>query len=246
MDAFLDSQRLGALEAGMTAEGKPVGELHDAVLSAIQAPIDSLIDPGVQVRPGVAVDRWDVPDRDRAILKAFGLPRGPLLAPAPQDAEEPLLTPNIAGEPEGLLANADDRLYLLGVYGSDFDAALTIRPGVVAGSGRVLGIRGRPLTVADIHPQLQPYHPDLYHPAVCYFNASLTAFVEIAWRWFTAVTIIRAHPEPSPNDGVEQAERYHAELDRCRSTFLAGMTKIDPTLTDNEPNSMWVETFLDD
>jgi len=174
------------------------------------------------------------------------LPRRPLLAPAPQEVETPLLAPNVAGDREARLIAAEQRLYLLGVYGADFDGGLTIRVGVVAGSGRVLGIRARPLTTADFHPQVRPYHPGVYHPEVCYFNASLTAFVEIARRWLAAVKVIRAHPAPLPVDDLEQGERYYAELNESRSAFLAGMAEIDPTLIGNNLNSPWVEAILED
>ncbi|XVU22812.1 SUKH-4 family immunity protein [Actinoplanes sp. CA-054009] len=205
-----------------------MGELRDAMLSVIRAPLGSLAGAGDRV-PVPMADRWDLPERDRSVLRAYGLPRGPLMVPGPQEAAEPLLVPNVAGEQEARLIEAGQRLYLLGTYGADFDADSTIRVGVVAGGGAVLGVRRRPTTTADLHPQLRPYHPDLYQPAVRYFNASLAAFVEMAWRWLAAVKVIRAHD-------IEEDD-----LDEACSAFLA---EIDPALADERLNSLWVEAIL--
>ena len=134
----------------------------------------------------------------------------------------------------------------MGVYGADFDADLAIRVGVVAGTGRIMGIRARPMTTDDIAEQLRAYHPDLYHPAVCYFNASVAAFVEVAWRWRTAVELLRAHPDPHYTAPREVHEQHHAEVERSCATFLARMTLLDPTLGDRDLGSLWVETITDD
>ena len=42
------------------------------------------------------------------------------------------VVPNIAGESERRLLSADQRLYLLGVYGTDYDPELSVRVGAVA------------------------------------------------------------------------------------------------------------------
>src|SRR5689334_12888405 len=154
--------------------------LYESMQSVLDAPLASLVDPHARVPAGAIIDAWELPAADREALRTYGLPRGPALEPAPQDAAAPLLPPNVASDLERRFIAADQRLYLLGTYGPDFDASITIRVGAVAGSGRVLGIRARPVTVTDLHPQLRPYHAGLYQPAVCYFNVSLAAYVEIA------------------------------------------------------------------
>jgi hypothetical protein len=100
-----------------------------------------VIEPQAQVRVDAVVDRWDLPEPDRVLLRRFGLPHGPLLRPMPQADAEPTLIPNIAGEPERRIATADQRLYLLGVYGANSVDSVAIRVGAVAGTGQVMGLR---------------------------------------------------------------------------------------------------------
>ncbi|MFI0445577.1 SUKH-4 family immunity protein [Actinomadura sp. 6N118] len=223
-----------------------MGSLHDQMLAVSEASLSSLIQPPVQVRAGSVTDQWLLPESDRLALQTWGLPEGPLLRPTPQAEPQPTLAPNIAGDLERRLPSADQRLYLLGVYGAYFDPSTAIRVGAVAGTGQVMGIRERPVTTADIHEQLRPYHPGLYHPAVCYFNSSVAAFVEVAWRWRAAVEVIRAHPGPPPTAPLEEHEQHAAELERSCADFLARMTVLDPTLGDSEAGSLWVETITDD
>lgn len=155
-----------------------------------------MIEPQAQVRFGAVIEQFRLPGSDRSALQTWGLPDGPLPRPTPQAGARPTLVPNVAGEPERRLIAADQELYLLGVYGADFDADLAIRVGAVAGAGQVMGMRARPMTTDEIAEQPHAYHPDLYHAAVCYFNASVAAFVEVAWRWRTAVELLRSHPNP--------------------------------------------------
>jgi len=118
--------------------------------SAITAPLPSVIEPQAQVRVDAVVDRWDLPEPDRVLLRRFGLPHGPLLRPMPQADAEPTLIPNIAGEPERRIATADQRLYLLGVYGANSVDSVAIRVGAVAGTGQVMGLRGRPMHIPSL------------------------------------------------------------------------------------------------
>lgn len=214
--------------------------------SILDAPLASLVEPDVRVLAGAIIDEWDLPDADREALRTYGLPRGSSLEPAPQDVAAPLLRPNVAGDRERRFIAADERLYRLGTYGADYDASLTIRVGAVAGSGRVLGIRARPLTVADLHPQLRPYHPGLYLPAVCYFNASLAAFVEVAWRWYAAVEVFRQYREPDPVERRDEIARYHAEVARTTALIAERVILIDPSLADRDLDSAWVEEITED
>jgi hypothetical protein len=219
-----------------------VDDLDNSLMAISVAPLASLVEPDARVPVGAIAEQWDLPGSDRAALTDYGLPRGPLLVPSPQAVTAPILSPNVAGERERRLVSADQQLYQLGVYGADFDSDLTIRVGAVAGSGRVLGVRARPMTVTDLHPQLRAYHVGLYHPAVCYFNVSVAAFVEIAWRWRAAVEAIRTQVDSLVDDSYE----LHAELEQAGSAFLNSMALIDPTLTDDLLESIWVETMTDD
>jgi hypothetical protein len=106
-----------------------------------------------------------------------------------------------------------------------------------------MGIRGRPLTVDDIAVPLRPYHPNLYHPAVHYFNQSVAAFVEVAWRWRAAVERLRACPEPRYDAPLEAHEEHQAEVDRSCTAFLARMTLRDPTVADD---SLWISAITED
>ncbi|MFI7549554.1 SUKH-4 family immunity protein [Micromonospora sediminimaris] len=223
-----------------------VRSLYDEMLAVLDAPLSSVIEPRSQVRVGAVIGQWHLPESDRSALRLWGLPDGPLLRPTPQAGSRPTLTPNVAGEPERRLISADHRLYLLGAYGADFDANLSIRVGAVAGTGRVMGIRARPMTTDDLAEQLRAYHPNLYHPAVCYFNASVAAFVEVAWRWHAAVELLRAHPDPHYTAPLEEHEQHYAEVERSCATFLTRMTSLDPTLGDRDLGSLWVETITDD
>ncbi|MFP3965127.1 SUKH-4 family immunity protein [Actinomadura fulvescens] len=220
--------------------------MHDQMLAVSEAPLSSLIQPLVQVRAGSVTDHWLLPESDRLALRTWGLPEGPLLRPTPQAGPQPTLAPNIAGELERRLLSEKQRLYLLGIYGADFDPGTAIRIGAVAGTGQVMGIRERPVSTADVHEQLRPYYPNLYHPAVCYFNSSVAAFVEVAWRWRAAVELIRAHPGPGFPAPLKEHEQHAAELERSCTDFLARMTVLDPTLGDSAAGSLWLETITDD
>jgi len=98
-----------------------VETLYDQMLAVVEAPLDSLIQPSVQVRAGAVIDRWRLPESDCSALRTWGLPEGPLLDPTPQVESDPVLAPNIASEAEHRLLSPEQRLYLLGTYGADFD-----------------------------------------------------------------------------------------------------------------------------
>jgi hypothetical protein len=216
------------------------------MLAIVDAPLSTLIEPRAQVQAGAIIDRWRLPESNRSALRKCGLPDGPLLRPAPQTGSEPLLVPNVAGERERRLLTADQRLYLLGVYGADFDSSLSIRVGAVSGTGQVMGIRDRPMTTADVAVPLRAHYPDLYHPAVCYFNSSVAAFVEVAWRWRAAVELLRANRAPHYTAPLEEHERHRQETERSCEMFPARVTAIDSTVGDTDLDSLWVETITDD
>lgn len=223
-----------------------MGTLYDQMLAVVDVPLPSLIQPQVQVGAGAVIDQWRLPESDRSALRTWGLPEGPLLHPTPQAESEPVLIPNIASGSERRLLSADQRLYLLGTYGAEFDPSTAIRAGAVADAGQVMGIRARPVTTADIAEQLRAYHPNLYQPAVCYFNGSVAAFVELAWRWHAAVELLRAHPEPQHTAPLEEHEQHYADVERSCAMFLDRMTLLDPSLGDSDLSSVWVETITDD
>ncbi|HEX5145239.1 MAG TPA: SUKH-4 family immunity protein [Mycobacterium sp.] len=220
--------------------------LYDDMLAIVAVPLETLVDTQSQVRVEAVIDLWDLPESDRQVLRAHGLPGGPLLHPSPQADARPALMPNVAGELERRLISADQRLYRLGSYGTDLVAEFTIHVGAVAGTGQVLGIRRSPVTTEDFAEPLRPYYPDLYHPAVHYFNASVAAFVEIAWRWHAAVELLRRHAEPHYSAPVDEHEAHRAEQERALGAFLAAMTALDPTLDHNGITSLWVQAIIED
>jgi hypothetical protein len=93
---------------------------------------------------------------------------------------------------------------------------------------------------------LPSHYPDLYHPAVCYFNSSVAAFVEVAWRWRAAVELLRANRAPHYTAPFKEHERHRQETERSCEMFLARVTAIDSTVGDTDLDSLWVETITDD
>jgi hypothetical protein len=203
-------------------------------LGVLDAPLDSLIVPAVQVHFGEIVDRWDLPPEDRAALRRWGLPKSHIATPEPQDQAEPTLVPNLAGPAERALLAPDQRLYRLGGWGMD-DRSPAI--GAVAGDGRVLVILPAPLTVADLNFSLQPYYPDFHVPAVSFVNSSVAHHVEVAWRWYAANTIYQRMDRP-PNS--ELLAHMALEIEH-RRRLLAGLAAIDPAIGDEALDSAWVD-----
>lgn len=216
----------------------------------LTVPLDELVDPDVQVRVDPVVDQWLLPQADRRALLEWGLPQGLLVRPAPKLDALPTLVPNLAGDLERSLIGADQRLYLLGSYGDELVTPdgedLTLRVGVVAGGGRVLGIRSRPITTEDMHPQLREHYPDLYHPSVCPFSSSVAAFVEVAWRWHAASTVIYSQPEPPPSAGADAGWAHHVSQRRACEQMLASLAAFDPALAVTDPRSLWVDEITPD
>lgn len=223
--------------------------LESEIVDVLEAPLATLVVVGNRVPVGSIIDQWDLPQSDLHALRDWGLPEGPLFRPSIQVESAPVLVPNIAGERERRLIDPNQRLYLLGSYGSEVVMSdgenLTIRVGVVAGSGRVLGVRTRPLMVEDIHPQLRERHPDLYHPSVRFFNSSVAAFVEVAWRWYAAVKVLRRDAAPDSRSW-DEFEAWLDQQEACLHQFLTGMVRIDNALADQQLESIWVETIIED
>jgi hypothetical protein len=216
----------------------------------LTVPLDELVDRDVQVRIDPVVDQWLLPWADRRALLEWGLPQGLLVCVAPQLDALPTLVPNPAGELERNLISADQRLYLLGSYGDELVTPdgedLTVWIGVVAGDGRVLGIRSRPVTTLDMHPQLREYYADLYHPSVCPFGSSVAAFVEVAWRWHAASEVIYSQPEPPPSAGADAGWAHHVGQRRACEQMLVSLAAFDPALAVTDPRSLWVDEITPD
>jgi hypothetical protein len=211
----------------------PVASWED-FLGVLDAPLESLIVPAVQVHFGAIVDRWDLPPDDRAALRRWGLPKSHLNLPEPQDQAEPTLVPNIAGPAERALLAPDQRLYRLGWWGTD-DRSPTI--GAVAGDGRVLVLLPAPLTVADLNRALRPYYPDFHEPAVTFVNSSVARYVEVAWRWYAANAIYQRMDSPPRHEALANLQ---IEIEQ-RRRLLAGLAAIDPAIGDEALDSAWVD-----
>ncbi|MDT7840198.1 SUKH-4 family immunity protein [Streptomyces justiciae] len=216
--------------------------VEDRLTALMTAPLESLVDPGHQVRP-TAVRGWRLPEPDLFALAEYGLPDDVVMTPSFQSAAEPTLVPNLAGPRERELATPDDRFYDLGLWGSH---DLTPRMGAVRGDGRVLAIRSAPLTAADLAPALREYHADLYHPAVDFISSSVAQFVDLSWRWRAAGPLFVELTEPPL--GCPQAE-FDAYLDRCddcERIVLRGFERIDPAaVRADAPHTLWGELVAD-
>jgi hypothetical protein len=228
--------------------------LEAEIAHVLTAPLASLLDGTCQVIADSRSDQWNLPPSDRHALRAWGLPKGPLFRPGLQAESAPALVPNVASERERRLIAPGQRLYLLGAYGSDLvinGEDLTLRVGAVVGSGRLLGIRSRPLTVEDIPQALRAYYAGIYHPAVRFLNSSVAAFVEVAWRWRAAVAVLRRYPGPDNKvDDLEawkdELDAYYAQQEAVRQQVLAGMVRLDSALADPQLDSIWIETITQD
>ena len=218
-------------------QGVTRGAVED-FLGVLDAPLDSLIVPAVQVHFGEIVDRWDLPPEDRAALRRWGLPKSHLALPEPQDEAEPTLVPNVAGPAERALLAPDQRLYRLGWWGMD-DRSPAI--GAVAGDGRVMVILRAPLTVADLPFSLQPYYPDFHRAAVQFVNSSVAHYVEVAWRWYAANAVYQRMDRPPSSEVLA----YLALEIEQRRRLLAGLTAIDPSIGDEALGSAWVDAVTE-
>lgn len=216
------------------------------IADVLAAPLETLLDLAHQVPVDAQVDQWDLPPSDQHALRAWGLPEGPLFRPGLQTESAPVLVPNVAGERERRLITPVQRLYLLGSYGSEqvrMGEDLTVRVGAVVGSGRVLGIRSRPLTVEDLPLLLRTHYADFSQPAVWFFNSSVAAFLEVAWRWRAAVMVLRRYPCP---DKADELDAWFHRREAVLQQILAGMVRIDHALADPHLDSMWVEAITKD
>lgn len=201
---------------------------------------------------------WNLPERDRAALRAWGMPSDMPMAADPQLGVEPELTPTIASDQERRLLTADRRLYRLGRWGRHPLAPMI---GALAGDGTVFGLKEAPLTTADLPPVMQDRYPDLYNPAVTYLNSSVAQFLEVAWRWRAASRILREVTETEPpfpgtrvalTERGEDADAIHAAyLEQCEQVWertdvdiaavLAAMAEIDNLTGPDGRESLWVE-----
>jgi hypothetical protein len=157
--------------------------------------------------PETLMREWDLSESDRRALVEWGLPLDSQERPDIQEESGPVLVPNVAGERELRLVSPDQRLYRL--------INMSVGPvkewiGAVAGEGRVLMIRPAPVTVNDLAPQLRPYHPGYYSPAVDFVNSSVAQFVEITWRWHAAREVLLALPAPDYGSEAKTREAFDA------------------------------------
>jgi hypothetical protein len=243
-----------AEEDPIEIEGVPTKEcwllLNERLLEIARAPLSSVIDDRARVSIGSGVEGWDLPESDREALRDFGLPDGPYFVPSYQAGIEPDLVPNVASAVEARLIRPEDRLYMLGRYGPEKlnrdGRDFTNRVGAVAGSGRVLGIRRLAMTTADIAPHLREMYPNVYNPPVSYFSASVATFVEVAWRWYAAVGVLRAHMGPHYLAPTEEQDRHYEEIEQSCAGFLGELALRDPTLADEDLGSLWAEAITED
>jgi hypothetical protein len=153
-----------------------------------------------------------------------------------------VLVPTVAGPAESRLITREDRLYRLGRWGSH---DLTPWMGAVAGDGRVMAIREKPMTAQDLHPGLREHYRDLYLPAVSFINSSVAQLVEICWRWRAATQILLALEQPAFDAPIEEHEVYYDRLEACERVVLQHVERIDGHVRAGEPGSLWGEVVTD-
>ena len=209
------------------------------VLAVLSVPLESLIVLEDQIRFGEIVERWDLSECDRVALREWGLPSGCPGPVEPQTEPHPTLVPNVAGDLECRLVAPDQRLYRLGRWGGGDNGPMV---GALAGGGAVLGIRQRPLTVADLHPHLRPFYMGYHQPAVSLISSSVSRYIEVSWRWHAAIKIEMQIEEPNGSAYLQ----YYAEKRECYSQFLAGLARVDAAIGSDEPQSLWASMVLDD
>jgi hypothetical protein len=220
-----------------------VHHVEERLALAMTVPTRALVDPEVAIRPSASlVATWDLPTVDRAALLELGLPDEGVLTPRFQSQREPALVPNVAGRLERRWVDGSERLYDLGLWGGH---GLAPHVGVVAGSGQVLAIRSRPLTAADLHPQLQPLHPTLYHPSVAFINSSLRLLVEVAWRWRAAAHILREAQELLESDSWAEDHEVQTRLDALNETVLSHIARLDPGIDPRDESGLWAQLVRD-
>jgi hypothetical protein len=84
---------------------------------------------------------------------------------------------------------------------------------------------------------------------VRFFNSSLAAFVEVAWRWRAAVEVLRRYPDLKVDDleaWKDELDAYYARQEAVRQQVLAGTVRIDSALADPQLDSIWIETITQD
>lgn len=195
------------------------------------------------------MEQWDLPEGDRVALVSWGLPADKLMRPDVQQESSPVLVPNVAGERERRLISADQRLYKLIDWSS---GPMERWIGAVAGTGGVLTIRPAPMTVDDLHPQMRPYHPGFYAPAVNFLNSSVAQFIDVSWRWRAAREVLSTLPEPDPRlfasrtEAKEAFDAHVATVKRCEWIILDHIERIDSRVRAEDPDSLWREIVVDE
>ncbi|MET9228823.1 SUKH-4 family immunity protein [Lentzea sp. NPDC003310] len=216
---------------------------EERLVEVLTAPLDSIVDVDAQTLPPEEVlRRWRLPESDLRALSRWGLPHDGIKTPDFQTESEPVLVPNVAGPFESRLITPEDRLYRLGGWGS-WEG--TPRMGAVAGDGRVLAIRDRPMTAQDVHRDLRWHYRHLHHPAVDFINSSVTHLVEISWRWRAVVRVVAAMEQPPFDAPREVQEAAVRRLEAYEWIVLQHVEKIDHQLRAVFPGSLWREVVTE-
>jgi hypothetical protein len=220
--------------------------VKDRLVNVMTAPLESVVDIDVQkLAPRELVEEWDLPTADRVALARWGLPELPLMYPRFQRESAPVLVPNVAGERERSLISSEQRLYKLIDWGRD---ELQLRIGAVNGTGAVLAVRPRPITVADIPLALREPYKDLYKPAVVFIDSSVSQFVEVLWRWNGARRIFLDLWEEEPHYTRPEAERigFYERVGECRGIVLDHIKRIDDKVRTDDPECLWTSIVMED
>jgi hypothetical protein len=166
------------------------------------------------------------------------------MRPRFQDEPVPVLVPNVAGERERSLISPEQRLYKLIHWGRD---DWQWRIGAVAGTGRVLMLRPKPMTAADVPLALREHYQDLYRPAVCFLSSSVRQFAETAWRWRAALPVLLDlyRQEPHYTRPQEELNAHFERMVACWEIVLGHIERIDTAVRADDPGSLWRSVVTD-
>jgi hypothetical protein len=217
-----------------------IEEARTEVYRLLDADVAELTDGGsLAVFPPSEASGWDLPPRDRAALQTLGLP------PQREDGLYSLygdyeVAPRTDRVPDG------EPYYVVGRFGVTTIAAS-------AGTGSVLAIPK--YSAEEIHPQLRATHGPLIR--VQHVNSSLTALVELSWRYYRLVPIIAGQLNRAGDEELAAAKAATSAEERAKlPDFYAPVRSLlreiadrfaaaDPAI-EAGPDAFWDETITEE
>lgn len=177
-------------------------EVEEKFERALSGDLGTLgVDGELSSKGGMNVSAWDLPEDDRRSLAVYGLPVREL----DLGFEQVRLGGDIQEGVTPEIHLDDSVAYRLGTF---WDWKI----GAIAGRGVVLGFADNPET------------------GPTFINSSVSAFVEVSWRWRIAANALH-----ELGDREEDDEQLFASLER----FRQHLALFDPELADDEKSEWW-------